>query len=174
MLRAPIVERVVAGGAIDSATSRRPLRRTAPGHFARYGRTGLLVATLWASSGCGASSESVSPREQRELPTVSYSLVQDLCFKGDSRFDRGYAKQANARAKREFVALERSLRVHPDARVRVRFTPADSPDTEIRELSVRELVEIHVDGARNVGLPNEMACYRAGRARLERALDAAG
>ncbi len=129
---------------------------------------------LSASSGCGGSPELVPSREQRELPTVSYTLIQDLCFKGDSRFDRGYAKKANARARREFVALERSLRAHPDAHVRVQFTPADSPDTEIRELSVRELVEIHVDGARNVGLPNEMACYRAGRARLERALDAAG
>jgi len=129
---------------------------------------------LSASSGCGGAPELVTSREQRELPTVSYTLVQDLCFKGDSRFDRGHAEKANTRARREFVALERSLRAHPDARVRVQFTPADSPDSEIRELSIRELAQIHVDGAKSVGLPDEAACYRAGRARLERALDAAG
>jgi hypothetical protein len=75
-----------------------------------------------------------------------------------------------ARGRRQFAALERSLREHPDARVRVRYTPADSPRAEVREQSVRELAETHVEGAEDPPLSAERPCYDRWRERLERAL----
>ena len=134
----------------------------------------VTVALVSILVGCGASAERVSDREQRELPTFAYFLIQDLCFQGDSGSDTSFARKANARARREFVALERSLKAHPDARVLVKFKPADSPGLETEELSVRQLAKTHLDGAEDGGLPWEKRCYEAALARLRAALEEAG
>jgi len=132
------------------------------------------VASL-ALAGCGDDgAERVSEREQRQLPTEAFSLVEDLCFRGDSPVDRTAAvRAARRRAPRQFNALERSLRRNPDATVRVRFALAESPDPETEDMSVRELAETHLEAAGHDVLPNEASCYRRGQARLERALAAA-
>jgi hypothetical protein len=136
----------------------------------RAAAAALAAASLL--SACDGDSERVTPQEQRELPTSAYGLVQDLCFRGDSAVDRKYGREeANPRARRQFAALERSLRAHPDAIVRVEFTPADSPEPELRDMSVRELAETHLDGAKEEGLPGEARCFRRGRSRLARLLD---
>ncbi|MEJ7798589.1 MAG: hypothetical protein WKF42_08825 [Solirubrobacteraceae bacterium] len=147
-------------------------RRAAPVALAVF----IIAAApaAWAVGENAKRGPHVSAREQRELPTTSYALVQDLCFDGDSRFDRKYAHEANPRARRQFAVLEQSLRIHPNAVVRVRFTPADSPRMQTRELTVLELAETHLEGARLGGLPDTAACYRSGRARLERLLEAHG
>jgi hypothetical protein len=147
------------------------------------GRAALVAAAAFAMAalpGAWAALETVkraphvSAREQRALPTMAYSLVQDLCFRNDSGFDRAYAEQAHRRARREFVALERGLRTHQHALVSVRFVLSDAPGTSTRKMTIRELAETHVEGARLDGPPLDGACYRLGRARLERALDRAG
>jgi hypothetical protein len=137
------------------------------------GRVGsVALALLTVLVGCGGDPQRVSAREQSELPTSAYGLVQDLCFRGDSRIDRRYGiREANPRGRRQFAALERGMRKHPDAVVRVEFAPADSPEVETRELTVRELAENHLEGAKEGELPNEAGCYRRGRARLERLLN---
>ncbi len=92
----------------------------------------------------------VSAREQRALPTTAYALVQDLCFRTGPRSSRAFAANVEAgrrRARRQFDALEHSLRTHPHAVVTTRFTPSDAPGTEKQDLTVRELAATHVDGA---------------------------
>ena len=102
---------------------------------------------------------------------MAYSLIEDLCFKGDSRFDRRYARDAHARARRQFAAIARGLRAHPDAVVSVRFVLAEAPGTQTREMTIRELAETHLEGAELDGPPQDTACYRSGRAKLQRLLD---
>lgn len=140
-------------------------------------RLGLLLGSisLLACAGCewdGASSASpVSAREQKELPISPGGLVEELCFRGDSKTDQLYAKAANRRGRRQFRALERSLRRHPEAIVRAEITLSESPDPEIQKMTVRELAETHLEGAKSSEvLPGERPCYRRGRARLERLL----
>ncbi len=115
----------------------------------------------------------VNASAQRALPTMAPFLVHDLCFKGDSRFDRKHADEASRRARRQFAALERSLRADPNMLVSVQFALADAPRLEAREMTIRELAETHLGGADPSGLPSEAACYRSGRASLERLLDEA-
>lgn len=134
------------------------------------GAAGFTCLAL--AAGCGDEPRRVTPGEQSRLPTHAYGLIQDLCFRGDSRYDRQYAlKDANPRARRQFAVILRSLRMHPDAFVRVEFVRADSPGAEIRHLTVRELAETHVKGAEDGALPSEADCYRRGQARLQRVLD---
>jgi hypothetical protein len=150
----------------------------------KHGRRATLVAAsafvvavvpaVWAVSETEQRDPHVSAREQRELPTMAYSLVQDLCADGDSRADRTYADMANRRARRQFDAIARGLRVHPDALVTVRFVPADAPGTVDRDMTIRDLAETHLDGAELDGPPRDADCYRDGRGRLERLLDDAG
>lgn len=132
------------------------------------------VPGVWAAVETAKRGAHVSVSAQRALPTMASFLVHDLCFKGDSRFDRKYADEAGRRARRQFAALERSLRADPNMLVSVRFATADAPGFETREMTVRELAETHVGGADASGLPSEAACYRSGRARLERVLDETG
>lgn len=136
--------------------------------------TAFLVAALpglWAASATAQREPHVSAGEQRELPAMAYSLIQDLCFKGDSRFDRTHAQDAHARARRQFAAIARGLRAHPHAVVSVRFVLARSPGTQTREMTIRELAETHLEGAELDGPPQDTACYRSGRAKLQRLLD---
>lgn len=133
----------------------------------------LAVLAACGSDRHGSSTERVPAAEQRDLPAVAYSLIQDLCFRGDSAVDREYAREANARARREFAALERSLREHPDAMVRVQYTPADSPGVEHGDQTVRELAQTHLEGAESPGVPDRARCFERGRARLKTALNEA-
>ncbi|MDX6634718.1 MAG: hypothetical protein QOF06_921 [Solirubrobacterales bacterium] len=136
----------------------------------------LSSISLLAFTGCADESngDPVSAREQKQLPTSPGSLIQDLCFRGDSETDRLYvAKPANWRARRQFRALERSLRRHPEAIVRAEITLAESPEPEIRKMTVRELAVTHLEAAKEGEvLPEERQCYRRGQARLERLLSA--
>ena len=142
--------------------------------------TGVLVGSisLLAFTGCGeGAGMPVSASEQKALPTSQGSLVQDLCFRGDSETDRLYvAKPANRRARRQFRALERSLRRHPEAIVSSEITLSESPDPLIEKMSVRELAETHLDTAKDTRevFPEQRQCYRRGQARLERLLSADG
>jgi hypothetical protein len=133
---------------------------------------GLLISSLLLA--CGGERERVTAREQRELPAEAYGLIANLCSRGDSSVDRENARREVPRARRQFIALERSLRRHPDAVVQVEYTLADSPEVERRDQTVRELAETHLERADGgVGGPQEARCYRAWHARLERALQRA-
>jgi hypothetical protein len=161
-----------------------PLRRSAgcsgqrlKQHQTAIAVTAFIVAALpgvWAAVESAKRGAHVSASAQRALPTLAPFLVQDLCFKGDSRFDRAHADEASRRARRQFAALERSVRADPNMVVSVQFALADAPGVETREMTVRELAETHLGGADPSGLPSEAACYRIGRARLKRLLDEAG
>lgn len=133
-----------------------------------------IVPAAWAASGSAQRDPHVSAREQRALPTMAYSLVQDLCADGASRADRMYADVAKRRARRQFDAIARGLRAHPDALVTVRFVPADAPGTIDRDMTIRDLAETHLEGAELDGPPRDTDCYRNGRVKLERLLDDAG
>lgn len=163
---------VIAVTALGWLLGRRLGRHAAPVAVAAF----VLAAFpgVWAALESAERGPALSSRARRDLPTGAYTLVQDLCSIGDSRFDRSYFRGARRRARREFAALERGLRSRPNAVVAVRFVPADSPGTETREITVRELAETHLQGAEPTGLAEEEACYRSGRARLQRALDQTG
>ena len=169
MFGAPVL---IAATALGWLLGRRLTQHATP-----IGVAAFIVAAmpgLWAVVETAKRGAHVSASAQRALPTMAPFLVQDLCFKGDSRFDRAHADEAGRRARRQFAALERSLRAGPDMLVTVQFAPADAPGLETREMTVRELAETQVGGADPSGLPSEAACYRSGRARLERLLDETG
>ena len=63
------------------------------------------------------------------------------------------------------------MRRHPDAVVRVEFTLSESPEPQVREMSVRELAENHLEGADGEPLESEAPCYERGRSRLGRLLE---
>lgn len=150
--------------------------------FYEFGTTVGLVKRAGLIIGCisllvlGGSGEGdpdlVSTREQKQLPTSPGSLIQDLCFQGDSATDRQEARRTvNPQARKQFRALEGSLRRHPEAIVKAEITLAESPEPETRELTVRELAEAHLEGAQESEVPpGERECYRRGQARLERLL----
>lgn len=155
------------------------------GHVAGRRAVGVAVAAFviavapaaWAVSESTRREQHVSAREQRELPTLAYVLVQDLCFRTDSGSGRLFAEAVEAgrrRARRQFDALARSMRAHPHAVVTARFVPSDAPGTQTQQLTIRELAETHVDGAELDGPPNDTACYRSGRTRLHRLLSKSG
>lgn len=149
----------------------------------RLGRRAVPVAVIafviavspaaWAASETAQREPHVSAREQRQLPTLAYFLVQNLCFRTDSRSGRAFVKaveRGRRQARRQFNALARSLRAHPHAVVTARFIPADAPGTQTQELTIRNLAETHLEGAEPNGSPNETACYSSGRKRLNRML----
>lgn len=131
---------------------------------------GATLPAFWAASETTEREPHVGAREQRNLPTMAYSLIEDLCLQGDSRTARTQRKLIGERAGR-FAAIERSPRAHPDAVVSARFVPAEGPGTQTRGLTIRDLAETHLEGAELDGAPMDTACYRSGRARLQRVLD---
>lgn len=146
-------------------------------HAAPAAAAALLVAALpggWAALQSAQREPHVSAREQRALPTDGYTLVEDMCLRDNTGAARRHAAAARRRAFRQFDAIERSMRAHPDATVSVRFVLADAPGTQTREMSVRDLVETHLESAKRKARPKARACVRRGRARLQRMLDGAG
>lgn len=163
---------LVAATALGWLLGRRLAQHATPIAVAAF--VVAAVPGLWAAVETAKRGAHVSASAQRALPTLAPFLVQDLCFKGDSRFDRTHADEAGRRARRQFAALERSLRADPNMLVTVRFALAHAPGLKTREMTIRELAETHLGGADPSGLPSEAECYRSGRARLERLLDETG
>lgn len=169
MFGAPVL---IAATALGWLLGRRLTQHTTP--IALVAFIVAAVPGMWAAVETAKRGAHVSGSAQRALPTLAPFLVHDLCFKGDSRLTARTPTRPPRRARRQFAALERSLRADPNMLVTVRFALADAPGLETREMTVRELAETHLGGADPSGLPSEAACYRSGRARLERLLEQAG
>lgn len=129
------------------------------------------VAAALLVGGCGGASQPVSDADQEALPTIAYTLVQDLCFRGASTADRALQRRVRAQAQREFAALERSLSAQPDATVEVTIATPATQRSGVTTMTVRELAQTHADDALS-GLRERARCERAGLARLRRALRA--
>lgn len=118
-------------------------------------RSRLLAASaaatlLLLAGACGEDAEerssSLDARLVERLPKQQYNLIEYVCPRSAGIDDGGVQEQRRRRGVDMLAALKEAYRQAPDAMVATQYTPAHEPGVRREEISVRQLVETHIEG----------------------------
>jgi hypothetical protein len=103
---------------------------------------------------------------QAALPTEQLTLTSELCPEESAAMNlpADEVRASKAKARRQFLALEKAYRADPEALVHTKYFSSDEGDGE-EDQTVRELARGHLLGATEEGI-TDAPCFRRAARRL--------